>query len=163
MTTTTRTFLLNQLGEMSEFLEKSFRGLSRDLLLRTPATDNLSLLEHLWHVRDCESELYTPWIVGVLTEERCRLMPVAIDGWPSERRYDLRDGDQAIREFGELRRDLIARLQATSDESFLRTGLVRDDREVGVYRLIEQLIEHDRDHRWRMCALLRECAERPVV
>jgi hypothetical protein len=160
MTSSPKAHLLTQLGEMPEFLEKSFLGLSRELLLKPPATDNLSLLEHLWHTRDCESDLYIPRIAGVLTEEHYRLTPLEIGHWPSERQYKLRDGDQAIREFGELRRDLIARLQATPDEAFSRTGRRRDDSEVDAYSLIEYLLEHDRDHRWRMCALLRECAER---
>jgi len=82
-----------------------------------------------------------------------------VSGWPVERRYDQRDGDRAIREFVELRFRLADHLETVTDSAFERTGIRYDESEVDVYFLIEQLVDHDRDHRWRMCAILREAAE----
>jgi hypothetical protein len=161
MTTTEfqRTCLLNQLREMPGFLERAFLGVPQRLLTKAPGKDNSPLLEHLWHMRDCESDLYGPRIMRVLTESRPQIVPMDVSGWPVERGYDLRDGDQAIQEFAELRISLVNHLETLPEAAFERTGIRYDGSEVDVYFLIEQLVDHDRDHRWRMCAILREAAE----
>jgi len=159
MTETRRAYCLNQLREMPDFLERTFLGMSKDLLLRAPEKDNSPLIEHLWHMRDCESDLYAPRIRRVLTETRPRLEPVDVSAWPTERQYHLREGDQAVREFIDLRLSLIRQLEAVTRIEFERTGVRHDGSDADVYFLIEQLADHDRDHRWRMCAILREAAE----
>ncbi|MEQ5841878.1 DinB family protein [Paraburkholderia acidicola] len=158
MTTTRRAYVLNQLREMPDFLERAFLGMPRHLLTRVSANDHSPLIEHLWHVRDCESDLYGPRIERVLAEVGPRLEPMDVSGWPAERRYDLRDGDQAVREFIELRSRLVAQLETVADINFERTGIRHDGSEADVYFLIEQLADHDRDHRWRMCSILKEAA-----
>jgi hypothetical protein len=159
MTGFRRDYLLNQLREMPGFLERAFLDMPQHLLSKAPAKDNSPLLEHLWHVRDCESDLYGPRIMRVLTEARPRIEPMDVSGWPVERSYDQRDGNQAIREFVELRSSLADHLETVTDTAFERTGIRYDGSEADVYFLIEQLVDHDRDHRWRMCAILREAAE----
>lgn len=159
MTGSRRAYLLNQLREMPDFLERTFLGMPQRLLTRVPVKDNSPLIEHLWHVRDCESDLYAPRITRVLGEVRPRLEPMDVSGWPTERSYHLRDGDQAIREFAELRSGLVERLATVTDDALERTGIRYDGSEADVHFLVEQLVDHDRDHRWRMCLILREAAE----
>jgi hypothetical protein len=160
MSSTQHLHLLNQLAEMPVFLEKAFAGMSRELLVRMPAHDNSPLIEHLWHLKDCESDLYGPRIERVLNEDRPTLLPMDVSGWPVERGYHSRDGDEAIQAFTALRLKLIEQLRDTELASFERVGVRTDGHEVGVYRLAEQLADHDRDHRWRMSAILREYLER---
>ena len=50
--------LLDQLAEMPVFLRRTLAGLPREALLRMPQNDKSHLLEHLWHTRDCETDLY---------------------------------------------------------------------------------------------------------
>jgi hypothetical protein len=145
---------------MPVFLEKAFTGMSRELLVRIPAHDTSPLIEHLWHVRDCESDLYGPRIERVVNEDRPNIVPMDVSGWAVERGYHSRDGNQAIEEFGALRHRLIETLRTTELSSFKRLGIRYDGSEIDVYSLAEQLADHDRDHRWRMCAILREYLDR---
>ena len=137
MSSTQHLHLLNQLAEMPVFLEKAFAGMSRELLVRMPTHDNSPLIEHLWHLKDCESDLYGPRIERVLDEDRPTLLPMDVSGWPTERGYHSRDGDQAIEEFTALRHKLIGQLRTTELSSFERLGVRGDGKEVGVYRLAE--------------------------
>lgn len=159
MTNYKQSLLLNQLREMPDFLKRAFLGTSSALLTRMPTNDRSPLIEHLWHVRDCESDLYSPRILRVINETRPHLDPVDVSAWPIERGYHLRNGDGAIQEFSDLRQDLVRQLDATPEFAFARVGIRYDGSEVDVYFLIEQLVDHDRDHRWRMSAILREIAE----
>lgn len=145
-----------QLKEMPLFLERTALGVPRATLQRPPDDGGqLALVEHLWHLRDCEADLYMPRIRRVLTEEVPHLPGVAVGGWPDERGYLQRDGDSAVHEFIGLRRETIALLKDLDIPSLSRIGQRFDGVAINVLGLVEQLAEHDRDHRWRMAALLR--------
>jgi uncharacterized damage-inducible protein DinB len=156
MTATRRAYLIEQLAEMPQFLEKVFLGMPRDLLARAPEEDNLSLVEHLWHINHCESELYYPRIAQTLDHDKPAMLPAPdIGSWPAARAYVQRDGDDAIREFVTLRQSLIERLRDLETDQFERTSVRQNGTSFTVYDLLEHLADHDRDHRWRMGALLR--------
>jgi len=147
--------LLSQLAEMPAFLQHALAGLPADLLQRLPESDKSPLLEHLWHIRDCESDLYGLRIHRVLSESRPNLEPVDVEHWPSERGYLQRDGDTAIAEFVALRSKLISDLRQLEEPSISRIGIRFDGTETNILGLVEQLADHDRDHRWRIAAILR--------
>ena len=149
-----RASLLNQLAEMPAFLERTLGALPPPLLLRQPVNDAFPLIEHLWHVRDCDPDLYALRIRQVLREERPRLEPVDVGAWYGERRYRERPGAQAIAEFAALRAGLVAELAALDDGELARVGVRADGREIDVLGLVEQIAEPDRDHRWRIAAIL---------
>ena len=156
MTATRRAYLIEQLAEMPRFLAEVFQGMPREHLARAPEEDNLSLVEHLWHIKDCESDLYYPRIVQALDHDKPALLPMPdIGSWPLARAYAQRDGDDAIREFTTLRRHLIDRLQDLEPSQFERISIRQNGSTYEVYDLLEHLADHDRDHRWRMAALLR--------
>jgi hypothetical protein len=146
--------LLNQLAEMPTFIERTVAALPPDMLQRTPAEDQFPLIEHLWHVRDCDPDLYALRIRQVLRETRPILTPVDVGAWYADRRYRERSGQQAISEFAQLRRDLIEELNALEESDLARVGVRADGSEVSVQGLIEQLADHDRDHRWRIASIL---------
>jgi hypothetical protein len=150
--------LLRQLEEMPAFLQRSVASLPCELLLRQPEGDKSPLLEHLWHIRDCDSDLYALRIRRVLQEAKPYLDPVDVSVWPESRNYFVRNGDDAIAEFVKLRAGLISELQETDQQALSRVGLRADGSEINVLGLIEQLAEHDRDHRWRITAILRNYA-----
>jgi hypothetical protein len=147
--------LLSQLEELPTFLQRSVASLPRELLLSQPEQDSSPLLEHLWHLRDCDSDLYALRIRRVLNEDGVSLEPVNVSSWPESRNYLGRDGDLAIAEFVELRRELVSELRAVGQASLAHVGKRVDGSEINVLGLIEQLAEHDRDHRWRITAILR--------
>jgi hypothetical protein len=147
--------LLSQLQEMPAFLRRALAGLSREVLLRMPADDKSHLMEHLWHTRDCDADLYGLRIRRILAEERPSLEPVDVGAWPQARGYESREGDQAIAEFEHERAKLLSELQALSFEQLSRVGVRADGSEVSVLDVIQQLALHDQDHRWRVAVILR--------
>jgi hypothetical protein len=150
--------LLNQLQEMPVFLRRVLAGLSREVLLRMPENDNSNLLEHLWHTRDCDTDLYGLRIRRILSEERPCLEPVEVGTWPQARGYESRDGDQAIAEFERERARLLSELGPLTAEQLAKVGARADGSEVSVLAVIEQLAVHDQDHRWRVEAVLQSFA-----
>jgi hypothetical protein len=149
-----RTGLLNQLSEMPAFLERALASLPADLLQRQPANDPNPLIEHLWHVRDCDPDLYASRIRRVLHVDRPRLEPVDVGAWYGDRRYREKPAAQAMAEFASLRAGLVAELGALDEGSLARIGLRADGSEIDVHGIVEQLLAHDRDHRWRIAAIL---------
>jgi hypothetical protein len=152
--------LLNHLAEMPAFLERAMASLPPDLLQQAPADDRFPLIEHLWHIRDCDPDLYALRIRKVLREDRPALEPVDVGAWYAERRYRERSGDQAIAEFATLRAELLAELEALEEHALARVGIRVDGSEVNVLSLVQQISEHDRDHRWRIASILRGFALR---
>ncbi|HEX5684599.1 MAG TPA: DinB family protein [Ideonella sp.] len=147
--------LLGSLQEMPGFLRHALGGLPPEVLLRKPANDKSHLLEHLWHTRDCDDDLYGLRIRRILAEERPSLKPVDVDAWPRDRGYESRSGDQAIAEFESGRARLLSELKGLSPEQLARVGVRADGSEVSVLDVIQQLARHDQDHRWRITAILR--------
>jgi hypothetical protein len=107
--------LLNQLAEMPVFLQRTVASLPSEMLQRPPVEDQFPLIEHLWHVRDCDPDLYALRIRKVLEEERPALAPVDVGAWYVDRRYRERSGQQAISEFAKLRTDLINELKTLEE------------------------------------------------
>lgn len=147
--------LLAQLSEMPAFISHALGSMPSDLLARLPECDKSPLLEHLWHIRDCDSDLYGARIRRVLREDQPSLEPVDVAAWPDARQYSQRVGKQAIEQFAAVRSGLLDELQALDQPALARSGVRHDGSPVNVLGLIEQLAEHDRDHRWRIAAILR--------
>ena len=154
--------LLSQLSEMPLFLRRTLAGLPRETLLRQPDNDKSHLLEHLWHTVDCDSHLYGLRIRRILAEDRPVLEPVEVGRWPQAHAYADRDGDAAIAAFERVRAQLLGELQALTTDQLARVGLRVDGTEVSVRQVIEQLVDHDQDHRWRVAVILREFAGWPT-
>jgi len=150
-----REHLLSQLAEMPAFLQAAFTGLPPEVLLAQPPNDKSPLLEHLWHLRDCESDLYGHRIDQVLRCDRPELPPVEVGEWPVKRGYLSRPADQAVHEFCALRWALIERIRNLGEGELVRTGVRFDSSSITVHGLIEQVADHDRDHRTRMTSILR--------
>ena len=146
--------LMQALLEMPAYLEAVYPPLP-DHLLRAPSTqDKMPLLEQLWHVRDCESDLYAPRIRRTLLEDRPFLEPMAVGHWPEERGYLARAVQPALAEFGGMRRALVDELMGCTPQQLARSARRVDDRVCSVVDLIAELLDHDRDHRIRIAAML---------
>lgn len=147
--------LVAQLAEMPCFFRRTLAGLPREVLVRQPGNDKSPLVEHLWHTLDCDTDLYGLRIRRILAEDRPLLEPIDVGAWPEARRYALREGDAAIAAFETQRAGLIDELKALAPADLQRVGVRADQSEVSVLGIIEQLAEHDQDHRWRVAAVLR--------
>ncbi len=156
--------LVNQLAEMIGFIESIYLSLPGHLLSRQPEHDDLTLLEHLWHVRDCDCELYGLRIARTLAEDIPLFASVDVSNWPTERAYMCQPAPAAIRDFVDVRQTLVTRLGRLNAAGYARKGrLLALGQEVDVFDLAEMLIEHDRDHRQRMVVILTEFATKPLA
>ncbi|WP_374563171.1 DinB family protein [Ideonella sp.] len=156
------TALLATLEEMPKFLRHALAGVSREALLRMPANDRSHLLEHLWHTRDCDTDLYGLRVRRILREDRPQLEPVDVVAWLEARGYESREGDQAIAEFEHERASLLSELRALTPAQLARVGIRADGTEVSVLDIIQQLALHDQDHRQRVATILRGFMEAAV-
>ncbi|WP_199155333.1 DinB family protein [Chromobacterium sp. ASV23] len=150
--------LLIQLEELPVFLRRTLSGLPGEVWGRQPIHDRSPLLEHVWHVHDCETDLYGMRIRHVLSEERPQLAPMEVSHWPETRAYHARDGEAGIAAFVAQRAALLAQLKSLDTKQLGRSGIRGDGTTINVLGLVEQLAEHDRDHRWRIAAILRSYA-----
>ena len=150
--------LLGSLAEMPAFLQRTVSTLPAALLQRKPTGDAYPLIEHVWHVRDCDPDLYALRIRKVLGQDRPLLEPVDVGAWYGERRYKERPGDQAIAEFARHRGELLAELAVLDEPALARVGIRADGSDINVLGLVQQIAEHDCDHRWRIASILREFA-----
>lgn len=146
---------IEQLAEMPTFFRKTLADLPQGLMRRTPEGDNLHLQGHLWHTLDCDRDFYGLRIRRILAEDRPKLLPVDVGAWPSARGYDERDGNEAIALFEAERTQLIDVLKALAPEQIQRVGVRADQTEISILGVVQQLLEHDQDHRWRVAAILR--------
>jgi hypothetical protein len=148
--------VLEQLKEMPVFLAKTFAGIPHPVLCRQPSCDRSPLIEHLWHTHDCDVDLYGMRIRKVLAEDEPVLQPIDVGEWVETRDYPARSSSEAIDSFIRYREALVEELAALSPSSLQRVGRRSDGSTINVMGIIEQLAAHDRDHRWRIAAILKE-------
>lgn len=80
---------------------------------------------------------------------------VDVSVWPSERRYREQTVQAALDGLRAARTALLERLAGLDAAGFARTArLLMANRDTNVRELCEMLADHDRDHRWRMGAML---------
>jgi hypothetical protein len=151
-------YLVTSLAEMPVFMRRALADLPVALLRQQLASDKSPFLEHAWHVRDCESELYVARIERVLTEDNPFLEPMSVSHWPLERRYLERPLEQALLEFEGARTRLLARLADLNPQALERTGQRANGRASTVADLLLELHEHDQDHRVRIATMLARLA-----
>lgn len=154
----TYALVLHQLEEMPRFLQQALAGLPPELMQRRAACDELSLIEHLCHVRDCDPDLYALRIRRILTEPTPLLAPVDVSVWPAERDYRSREAAPVIEDFAHQRGRLIDELRELPHTELARVGRRADGSEINVLGVVGQIAGHDWDHKWRIAAILREFA-----
>jgi hypothetical protein len=125
--------------------------------LRIRASDGrFAMVEHLCHLGDLEREGYGMRIDRLLS-----------DGWPEwddfdgetiamERNYLDQDAEAALQRFVDARAANVARLRALRKSDWERRGMHRGLGEVTMTRLVEMMVQHDRDHAVDINVLLEE-------
>lgn len=65
-----RAHLCASLQEMPSFVEAALAQLPSEMLARVPDCDRSPLLEHAWHLRDCDEDLYAMRIRRAVAEDQ---------------------------------------------------------------------------------------------
>jgi hypothetical protein len=155
-----RAHLCARLQEMPSFVEAALAQLPSELLVRVPECDRSPLLEHAWHLRDCDEDLYAMRIRRAVAEDHPFLEPMEISHWVQQRAYMSRPIGEALAQFREGRARLVAQVGEFSQEQFHRLAKRGDGSSSTVMALIGELLAHDQDHRLRMSAILASYAAR---
>ncbi len=149
-----RSHLCASLAEMPPFLEAALAHLPTDALVRTPLNDRSPLLEHAWHIRDCDEDLYAMRIRRAVVEDLPYLEPMDIGHWLQERAYMSRPISDALAQFKQGRARLVDAINQLNRAQLLRLAKRGDGSESTVLALIGELLAHDQDHRLRISAIL---------
>ena len=155
-----RAHLCASLQEMPSFVEAALAQLPSEMLTRVPDCDRSPLLEHAWHLRDCDEDLYAMRIRRAVAEDEPFLEPMDISHWVEQRSYMSRPVGDALAQFREGRTRLVAQVSEFSQEQLLRLAKRGDGCFSTVVALIGELVAHDQDHRHRISAILASYAAR---
>ena len=149
-----RSHLCASLAEMPPFVEAALTHLPAEMLVRVPPNDKSPLLEHAWHLRDCDENLYAMRIRRALAEDTPFLEPMDISHWVHERAYMSRPIGDALAQFRQGRTRLVNEISQLSHAQMLRLAKRGDGSSSTVLALIGELLAHDQDHRLRISAVL---------
>jgi hypothetical protein len=139
--------LVEFLGEMPEALQYLTKDLSSEELKKKPSEKEFSVLEHVWHLSDIESEGYSVRIEKLLTEDQPVLRDIDGGKLALERGYNNLNLAAGLEAFTHARRGNIRRIKALSLEQLDRRGIFEHAGPVTLERVILMMREHDEAHR----------------
>jgi HAD superfamily hydrolase (TIGR01549 family) len=106
----------------------------------------LSLVEFFCHLRDVDREINWPRLERICNEENPFLPGVVTDSWAAERRYDLQDGPDALRQFIEIRTRIINLLGSMSEQGWERKARHAIFGPTSMKEMVSFMAQHDRVH-----------------
>lgn len=127
-------------------LETSCMTLSQDEWYFRPASDEWSLTEILCHLRDADQEVNFPRIKMVITETEPFLPGVNTDLWAQERDYQSQSGQEAIREFIDVRAEITNLLNQLPPSGWNRKARHAIFGPINISELVKFMSTHDIMH-----------------
>ncbi len=138
--------LVEQLAASGRILTDLFADVDDDELRWKPAPERWSMLEVLVHLWDEEKEDFGPRLSLMLEDPTREWSPIDPEGWPGERRYNLRDPAEALAGFRQERAASLAWLRSLEDPAWDRA---HEHSALGVLRagdLLAAWTAHDQLH-----------------
>ncbi len=111
------------LAATPQTLKASLKGLSKKVLLFTPAPGKWSILEILCHMRDMEREAYIERYTRVLSEDEPKLPDINGEALAILRAYRSQKAPEVVREWVALRRQTLQLLRKTGKAQWARAGV----------------------------------------
>ena len=108
--------------------------------------DEFSLLENLCHLRDLETQGYTPRISRMLEEKDPELADFDGARVAAEGNYNNQQPDVALRAFQTARQENVENLRSLSEEQLGREAILEGVGRITLRRLAEMMREHDEGH-----------------
>jgi hypothetical protein len=143
---------IESLASMPAFVEAALARVPPSGWSRKPSPDAFSLVEQACHLRDVEREAYLERVRRVLAEDAPDLAGFDGAAVAARRRYPEQDGKLAAQQFAAARRELVALLGATTPRDLARGARFMGEA-VTLARLVEMMLDHDREHRAEIAAL----------
>jgi uncharacterized damage-inducible protein DinB len=144
---------MESLARMPVYVCAAIDAASPATLLQHRVEGAFSLTEHACHLRDLEREGYLVRVKRILEEERPALEGFDGAAVARARDYPSQDGREAARDFAAARRGLIAILAPLDAASLAREGDF-DGKRITLADLVAMVVDHDREHRQEIEALL---------
>jgi len=148
--------LVRSLAATVTRIEAATRRLSAAQLGATPATDEWSPNEILWHIR-ATADVYEEHITRIVNEDRPSWRHVSPRARMKKVRYDQLPFAESFAAFARQRKDLLALLERIGPQAWQRTALVRvRDREssLTLQERVALMVSHEEIH----CAQMEETA-----
>ncbi len=111
------------LAATPQTLKASLKGLSKRVLLWTPAPGKWSILEILCHMRDMEREAYIERYTRILSEDEPKLPDLNGEALAILRAYRSQKAPEVVREWVALRRQTLQLLRKTGKAQWARAGV----------------------------------------
>jgi hypothetical protein len=111
------------LAATPQALKASVKGLSKKVLLWTPAPGKWSILEILCHLRDMEREAYLERYTRILSEDEPRLPDVNGEALAITRAYRSQKAPEVVREWAALRKQTLQLLRKAGRAQWARAGV----------------------------------------
>ena len=144
---------IERLEAMPEFLHAALSAVDDAEMRARPAADGFSLGEHACHLRDLEREGYLVRVRRMLAERDPDLVPFDGDAIAAARDYPSQDARAAAAEFAAARDEVVALLSTLTPAQLAREGTF-GGRRVCLADVVAMMVEHDREHREEIEALM---------
>lgn len=138
---------------MPDFVLAAVIAVGRDGVRFKLSPGDFSLLEHACHLRDLEREGYLVRIRRMLAEPHPALDSFDGTAVAASRDYMAQDARLAAMDFAAARRELVGLLAPLTDVELQRQGTFAE-KPVRLSDVIGMIVEHDREHRLEMEAVL---------
>ena len=138
--------LLSALGSMPDELARMVDALPVELKTIRPLGTGFSVVEHVCHLRDLDTEAYRDRIERVLISEAPLLASVDGSAQAAERDYQNQKLSSALSSFRNARLSLVTRLSKIKPEDRCRYGLFDGIHRMTIDDLVVSIHEHDRTH-----------------
>lgn len=128
-----------RVGELSESLTP------QELTLR-PEGEIFSFVEHVWHLRDIESEGYKIRVQRMLAEDNPHLDDIDGTRLAAERNYNAREMSRGLEEFASARTASLSTLNGLTIDDMSRSGFLDGAGPVTIEELVALMNVHDGEH-----------------
>jgi hypothetical protein len=148
--------LLQVLETTPGFVRNIMRRIPKNRWTTRPANGNFSLVEHLCHLRDIESEGYVVRLQRILAEDDPELLDIDGGKLAIERDYQEQDAADALEAFVEARAKSVAILADAEDGHFERKAHFAGQEQIPMSCIAAMMRSHDEEHRKEMQQLASE-------
>jgi len=126
-------------------------GISKQEWEKRPSDVEWSLTEIICHLCDVDREINLPRLQKVCKEDNPFLPGISADPWAEEREYNLEDGPTALKEFIEVRTDLLDFISCFSPQDWQKPAQHAIFGPTDITELTSFITTHDRVHIHQTC------------
>jgi FMN phosphatase YigB (HAD superfamily) len=131
------------------------KGLTQEQWQQRPEPDEWSLTEIFCHLRDVDREVNIPRFEKIIQETNPFIPGIDTDPWAVERNYRDMDGPAALRDFIDIRSQMITMLESLNDEEWSLTARHAIFGPTVLAELVSFVTTHDRSHIQQVLATIQ--------